>query len=268
MGAGIACACAPGPQFHSGENLNFRSIDEVRHIHGWGGELMAYPVGPANPWILVAQLSYALLIAYLLMGCVTAWRHGDPAQRRSALIVCGGWPLFVAIMVSFDVLADAQRGQASLPGSPGFLLVIAAISYQLGAELLRSNQLADQPRESPHHALRDERGLARAARAADLERWTWDVSRNDDTGMTRDGDRPGADADAGVALESLRERAHPDDRGAVNLAQAKALEGGWFGSQLREGRAGTGTALAIGAWTSRVRRRILAAQEAAASRRT
>jgi two-component system sensor kinase FixL len=73
-------------------NLSYRQITSLKQISWWGGENVSVPVGVTNPWILVAQLSLVLLVAFLVDATVTAWRRGN---RERALVVGGALIFFI-----------------------------------------------------------------------------------------------------------------------------------------------------------------------------
>ena len=208
--------------FATGENLNFQSIEAVRQTT-WLGEPVTYAVGTVNPWVAVAQLSNILLIAYVGMNLVSAWRRGDAEQRRAALIICGSWLIFILVMVDAALLLMFDRARLPYLGSPSFLAVILATSYQLGIELSRSGLLTNLLREAKLRMTQSERDLALAARAGELELWTLDVG-TDAAGTRLDCD----------SVAALLQRVHPDDRDTVACALARALEDGRFEAEFRE----------------------------------
>src|SRR5215469_10287812 len=82
-------------------NLSYRQITSVRLVSWWGGETISVPVGATNPWILVAQLSSLLLIAFFINATITVWRRGD---RERALRVGGALTLLSLIAVGEALL--------------------------------------------------------------------------------------------------------------------------------------------------------------------
>lgn len=215
--------------FTTGVNLNFNTIDQLQQARWWGGEQVSYAVGTVNPWVAVGQLSNVLLIAYVVLNLVSAWRRGDADQRRMALIVCGSWLIFILVMVDAALLLMFDRVRMPFLGSPSFLAVILATSYQLGLELSRTNHLNTLLSEARLQRTRSERDLALAARTGELEVWTLDVAADGTTpGPAGAGDR---DCDS---TETLLQRVHADDRETVARALARALDDGRFEVEFRE----------------------------------
>ena len=144
--------------FTTGENLNFISVDGVMRTVWWGAPI-SHPVGVANPWVIAAQASNALLLVYIGQTFWRALRETGPA-RNAALIVCGSWFLLVLVMVLSS--AKMALGLARLPqiAIPGIVLVVIATSYLLVSELLNSQRLTLRLQESELRRLRSEQEVA------------------------------------------------------------------------------------------------------------
>src|SRR2546430_10257402 len=71
-------------------NINFRQMAPLRHV-SFLGESVSVAGGVPNPWMLVAQLSLALLVIFVTDATIAVWRRGD---RRRALMVGGSVLLF------------------------------------------------------------------------------------------------------------------------------------------------------------------------------
>ena len=82
-------------------NITYREIRSLRHLSWWGGETVSAPVGVANPWTLVGQLSALLLLIFLVDATITVWKRGD---RRRGLIVGGSGIFFIALALGQPAL--------------------------------------------------------------------------------------------------------------------------------------------------------------------
>ncbi|QNP39511.1 ATP-binding protein [Lysobacter solisilvae (ex Woo and Kim 2020)] len=144
--------------FGVGDNLNFLSVDGIVHATWWGAPI-AHPLGVANPWIVVAQASNALLLLYIGQ---TLWRarHQPNPARNAALIVGGSWFLLVVVMVASAAQMALGLPRLPLVAAPGFVLVVVATSYRLVGELLRAHRLALRLQESEVRRLRSEQEVA------------------------------------------------------------------------------------------------------------
>ena len=57
--------------FRTGVNVNFERVTAMLPVPVWGGESVFVPVGVVNPYVIVAQLSNLLLIAFVADASVT-----------------------------------------------------------------------------------------------------------------------------------------------------------------------------------------------------
>ncbi|MBF6023833.1 PAS domain-containing sensor histidine kinase [Lysobacter niastensis] len=213
--------------FTTGENLNFDDVQAVGHVVWWGGETITYPIGTSNPWVILAQLSNVLLVVFLVDALLQARRLYDGHLRRSAYLVCGGWLLFIAIMVASAFLMTMNAARLPLLGSPSFVFVIAAMSYELGTNLIRSNQLAQRLSTAETRVAESQRNLDLAAGAAGFGLWEWDVI-GDRLLASRQARRLLGLGDQPVLRrQDLLERVDPLDRDAVAGMLGHALETGY-----------------------------------------
>ena len=68
------------PNFFSGQNLNYIEITELKQIEVLG-EHISVVSGVPNPFMLVGQLSLALLFVYILDAAIATWRQRRKPQR-------------------------------------------------------------------------------------------------------------------------------------------------------------------------------------------
>jgi two-component system sensor kinase FixL len=125
-------------------NLNYREISFLRHIR-FLGEFVSVAQGVPNPWMLVGQVSFLLLLVFVVDATIVVWRRGD---RRQALSVGGA-------IVFFSVGGIAQLifvlwGVIPMPlmTSLFFMSMIAAMGAEMIRDMLRAAQLSDDLRES------------------------------------------------------------------------------------------------------------------------
>lgn len=121
-------------------NINFRQITALRHI-SFLGESVTVAKGVPNPWMLVAQLSLLLLVIFVTDATITVWRRGDP---RRALMVGGSIVLFV-VMATVQAVA-VTWGIISMPMTVSlfYLVLVAAMAYELSYDLIRAAALSRQ----------------------------------------------------------------------------------------------------------------------------
>jgi len=130
--------------FTTGENLNFATLSAVGRVTWPGDAVVSYPIGTPNPWVIVAQASNLLLALYVVMILVTAIRTGGKQSRQNAIIICGGWLIFISLMVAAAIVMTLNAGRTPFIGTPSFIFVIAAMSYQLTSNLFDADRLAGQ----------------------------------------------------------------------------------------------------------------------------
>ena len=128
--------------FTSGVNVNFEQVTGLAQTSFWGGAQVSVPLGPANRWAWVPQLSNLLLLVFVADASVALWRRGDPAARRRAMRVGGS--LAACILGTGVMAALTVYGVLRLPTilMPAFLLVLLAMSFELSGDVLRAAGLA------------------------------------------------------------------------------------------------------------------------------
>lgn len=129
--------------FLSPTNVNYRAITSLRPIP-FLGETVAVPVGVANPWMLLAQLSLVLLLVHVVDVTWTAGRRGE---RRAALLVGGSTVFFVVTGTAQAIVVF--WGLVPMPLTPSlfFTGLVMAMGYELSSRVLRAAQLAGQLQE-------------------------------------------------------------------------------------------------------------------------
>ena len=195
--------------------INFRALTDIRHFSWWGGEIVSVPVGPANPWGLISNLSLLLLVIFSVDATITVWKRGD---RQRALIVGGSmilgtivaWHVPLVIWGIIDVpffLSFAYSG------------IVLAMGYELSNDMLQTARLARELEVS-------EKRLNLAADSANLGMWEWDLKK-DEIWVTRTRRAQlGLPAYGKITFEDLLSRWHPGDRDKVWQAVKEAIEEG------------------------------------------
>src|SRR5215204_189433 len=118
--------------------INFREVKAVGHIVLFG-ENLGYPIVVPNPWMLLAQLTHAILIIYCLDSSVRTWRRGE---RRKALAFGTGVFLFGATV--FVCSIGVLWGLITLPivVSLSIFFLVAAMVYELNHDMQISSILS------------------------------------------------------------------------------------------------------------------------------
>ena len=194
-------------------NLNYREISALRHIR-FLGETVSAAEGVPNPWMLVGQASFLLLLVFVVDALLTVWRRND---RRRARLLAAATVFFVATGTLQIVLA--LWGIIHMPVTPSlfFLGVVVAMGYEISFEVRRAAQLSDDLQES-------EARMAMAAEAAGFGVWMWSIARQEVWGSERWLSLFGFTPEAGaVRFEQVMQRIHPDDRDRVEREVRRTL---------------------------------------------
>jgi len=136
------------PNFLTGVNLNFRSIDTLLRIEFLGSDPVSVPVGSINPWIALGYAANLILMAFLIHAIVQVWKRGHQEERRLAAIICGGIVVFLAIASVWG--GAVYLGQLRAPRiiNAPFFIIIVAMAYDLSWRLVRSARITEDLQSS------------------------------------------------------------------------------------------------------------------------
>ena len=195
-------------------NLNYRQITSIRQF-SWGGDIISVPVGVANPWGVLSQVSLVLLLIFFIDATITVWRRGD---RERALIV-GGSMIFGAMLAWHVPLVI--WGIIEIPFFLCFAYsgIVVAMAYELSNDIARAAQLARELEAS-------DKRLNLAADSADLGLWEWDLNKDEIWVTPTRRAQLGFPVSGKITFEDLISRWHVDDRDKVREAVKDAIENG------------------------------------------
>jgi len=195
-------------------NLNYRQITGLRQFP-FGGDIISVPVGVANPWGVLSQVSLVLLLIFFVDATITVWRRGD---RERALVV-GGSMIFGAILAWHIPLVI--WGVIEVPFFLCFAYsgIVAAMAYELSNDMARAAQLARELEAS-------EKRLNLAADSAGLGLWEWDLNKDEIWVSPTRRAQLGFPLSGKITFEDLSSRWHVDDRDQVREALKDAIENG------------------------------------------
>ena len=164
--------------------------------------------------MLVGRLSLLLLMIFVLDAAVSLWRRGE---RRQALSMGGSTVFFVVAGTGQVILTLWGNIHMPITASFFFMLVVAAMGFELSQEIFCAAQLSDDLLDS-------EERMSLAAEAGNLGLWMWDGAK-DKIWMTEKGRALfGLAPDSRLDNETLISRVHPEDRAARATAMKHALE--------------------------------------------
>jgi PAS domain S-box-containing protein len=134
--------------FTTGVNVNFQEVSALDHLILWGDVVVVVPIGTPGVGVVVPPISNLLLIAFVVDASVALWRRGGAVERRRAAIVGGGVAACVAAIASFAVLINLGLVRAPTLVVPGVFLIVLAMGYELGLDLIVAARLAERVRAS------------------------------------------------------------------------------------------------------------------------
>ncbi len=134
--------------FVTGANINFQEVTSLDRLRLWGDAVVVGPVGSANPWAFVPQVGNLLLIVFVVDASVTLWRRGGADARRRAAVVGGGVVACIVAVAGFAALITLGWVHAPTIVMPGVFLIVLAMGYELGWDLIAASQLAQRLRAS------------------------------------------------------------------------------------------------------------------------
>jgi len=185
-------------------NLNYREITGLHHIHLLG-ESVSIAEGVPNPWMLVGQASFLLLLAFVVDATVTVWRRGEHLRA----LTLGSGIVFFVVAGSLQA-ASSLWGFIHAPMTPSlfFLGVLGAMVYELSIDMRRAAQLAADLRES-------EERMTLAAEAAGLGIWVLAIKGNEFWGSESWRRLFSFASDEPMTYPKVIRRIHPQDREMV-----------------------------------------------------
>ena len=178
--AAVACLvghrCAPdgiGAEFRYRREHQLSEVTAMDRLTLWGGTVVFGPVGVANPLAIVPQIGNLLLAAFVVDASITLWRRGGADARRRAVVVGGGVVVCVAAVAGFAALTTLGLVHAPTIVMPGFFMIVLAMGYELGWDLIAAAHLAARLRASENALPRG--GRSRAERDP---RWSTTEARS------------------------------------------------------------------------------------------
>ena len=216
--------------FLVGQNLNYREITRLRHIL-FLGESVQIAEGVPNPWMLLGQLSFVILIIFLADATVTAWRRGD---RHRALAMCGSAMFFILFSTAQSVLVFWGIVQMPIVASLSFMGLVAVMGYELSSETIHASELGRKLQKSEAGLHEIEERMRLAVEAADFGVLIRDFSQNELWASDRWRALFGYSKTERLEFQKVLERIHPEDRDALQLVLERARSGhGLYDTEFR-----------------------------------
>lgn len=151
-------------------NFNFSRIDSIDRIPFLGEQVSIVGQAVTSPHQWVATLATSLVLVFVADASFTLWRRGTRDARRKVIVIGGATFLSWTVGATYTTLM--VYGDVRLPAllSPPFVIMLAAMTFELSRDALRASRLARELRDS-------EARLELAASAAGLGLWSWNAER-------------------------------------------------------------------------------------------
>jgi len=212
-------------------NFNWGEIDSLRRIPFLGEEVAIIGHATVRSWQWLPTLSVLLYTGFVLDAAITLWRKGGAEERRRVVVVGGGMLSFVVISMVLSQMVVWGLAHLPILITPSFVILLAAMSFELCRDILRSNRMATDLRDASET-------MNLAAGVAQLALWRWDVLR-DSIWLSPVGRRFfGVEEKEPLSFQRFLAALHPEDQASTQRAMEKALQGdGAFIAQHRIVRA-------------------------------
>lgn len=203
------------PDFLTGQNLNYLEITGLKHIP-FLGETISVGQGTPNPWMLIAQLSLLLFVVFVVDAAVAVWRRGD---LRLALEVGGSLALCMLLGTIQVVLVFWHIADWPITASLFFMIVVAAMGYELSRDVIQAAQLSNDLRNS-------EERLRLAADSTGAILWTMDMGSGRIWITAKAREFFGFAPDRQLMVGDFLDLVHPEDRDGLRQTWEKTTRSG------------------------------------------
>jgi len=200
-------------------NFNFSRIDSIAHTRFLGEKVTVVGSAVTSPYQWFATLSVALVLVFVIDASLTLWRQGTPEARRKAVVIGGASLLSWGIGVTYTQFMVYQEIRLPVLLSPPYLVMLAAMTFELSRDTLRASRLARELRASQAR-------LDLAASAAGLALWSWDPATNRTWTTRAARDMFGLAADEPFEIERVFPMIDADDAAAVTRVWRHAVVSG------------------------------------------
>ena len=220
------------PNFLSGVNLNYASIDSLRPVTFLGTQVSIPDVATPNPWMLLGTGNALLIAAFLVQAIVQLAGRRPSPERTRAIVTCTTILVFVLASGVWTWLLVNDRIDAPHLFAPMFLGVLLAMAYTLAGGFSSAGRLAHSLEFALGRRRQARRRMLQAVDAAGVGYWTIDTG----SGRVRLSHRASALLDVpprqAMTREELLERLPETDREAL-VAATGAVGEGEFHSEFR-----------------------------------
>jgi two-component system, LuxR family, sensor kinase FixL len=212
--------------FTSATSMNYLEITGLRWIELWEGATVPVAEATVSPWNRAEGLVLVLWCVFIADGTRSLWRRGGRDNRRRAWLVGGSLTFLTAIGALGSQLV--HEGILALPYLMAWLVLgpLFAMGYELGSDVLRAKQLAQQVHASEVQLRESEERVRLALAGAQLALWDWNIANN--TVYLSDRWKEiigGAPQSVTTTFTELAGLVHPDDLPGLRRHLGEVLKG-------------------------------------------
>ncbi len=202
-------------------NLNYGAITPLRQIEWIGGEKVSVAVRAPSPWALFGVLSMLMLLVFLIDATVTMWRRGE----RQRAVIPASMILFAALAAGQAILMFCGVVYTPLSLTIAYLVIVLAMSFDLGSDVLRAASLARQLQISNTSLHESQQRIDMATQTGELDLWGWDIARDEMWVMDIGRNLLGLTGPEKINLNQFLQRVHCEDREMVSRSFARSIDG-------------------------------------------
>ncbi len=215
--AGIRCVVLVG-NFLVEPNFNWQEISRLDRMMFFGEQVSVIGQAVTRSWQWLPTLSVVLYTVFAVDASWALWRKGGIEDKRRAAVIGGGIIGFVVLSILLSQLVVWGVLRLPILISPPFLILLAAMGFELGRDVMRANRMAVELREAAGN-------MNLAAAAVNLGLWTRDLGNGQVWANAHwralFGFGPGEPLDFGRFVQ----RVHPDDCETVRQILDNAIKG-------------------------------------------
>jgi len=202
-------------------NFNYSRIDSLEPITFLGETVSSVGSAELNRFQWFATASTFLVLVFVVDASISLWRKGTSEARRKAVVIGGATFLSWALGNTYTQLMIWTHLAVPVLLSPPYLLMLAAMTFELSRDTLRASRLARELKESQTQ-------LDVVAASAGVGLWTWDA-RSDRLWLTqraREMFDLAPDDHEIVDADLLRAMISPDDLARIRKVWSHAVATG------------------------------------------
>ncbi len=143
--------------------INWTAVPAVRQVELPGEERASVALGTHTHWTHLDELAWTVQILFTIDAALAAWRRTRGAERRQVARVASAMLTVFLLGVPLSALVHARVVESPYFVTPFFLLLLAAMGYEISDRVVRAGQIAHELRLSEERRRAGEHELELAA---------------------------------------------------------------------------------------------------------